>query len=253
MSTSPSRTEFGRVSSRIKGKYTSGEHAGNVETVLQLSSSHDDIDHRGDDNDMAQASPYGLRRIFSNPPASVRRTSIETSMLEEERLPFHHSQQNNRKGYGLRRIFSNPHSDVDTGVPLTKTKSYHHPSRAPPGSPVSLVRRVSRLKQQGDKDKSDDDTVAESVEVSLSSSTKSFKRNSNSNKRRWALLFAFLGVAGAGAYAGYTFLSGGDDQKKKKKSRQKKQPIYTQSLQSFGGSSKFNSLVLLVFVFSLLC
>jgi hypothetical protein len=249
MSSSPPRTEFGRVSSRIKGKYTSGENAGNVETVLQLSSSHDDIDHRGDE---VQASPYGLRRIFSNPPASVRRTSIETSLLaqeeEEERLPFHHS--NKSKGYGLRRIFSNPHSDVDTGVPLTKTKSYHHPSRAPPGSPVSLVRRVSRLKQQGDKEKSDDDTVAESVEVSLSSSTKSFKR-SKSNKRRWALLFAFLGVAGAGAYAGYTFLSGGDDQKKK--SRQKKQPIYTQSLQSLGGSSKFNSLVLLVFVFSLLC
>lgn len=180
-------------------------------------------------------SPYGLRRIFSNPPA-VQRTSIETSLLhDEERLPL----ENKKTAYGLRRIFSNPHSnDVDTGVPLTKTKSYHYPlsrnkSSGGPGSPPRLVRRVSRLKPNQDDKCQDDDTVAESVEVSLSSSTKSVKRGNS--KKKWAVLFAFLGVVGAGAYAGYTFLGG--DNNIKKKSR--KQPIYTQSLESFGGSSKF--------------
>jgi hypothetical protein len=37
------------------------------------------------------------------------------------------------------------------------------------------------------------------VEVSLSLSTESIKRG---NKRKWALLFAFLGVAGAGCKTG---------------------------------------------------
>jgi hypothetical protein len=77
----------------------------------------------------------------------------------------------------------------------------------------------------------DDDTVPETVKVSLSLSTNSVKRG---NKRKWALLFAFLGVAGAGAYA--AFLSGD-----KKKNNVKKRSIHTQSLQSFGGSGKFNS------------
>jgi hypothetical protein len=243
MRASPPRTEFGRVSSRIKGKYTSGESAGNVEAVLHLSSSYDDdMDRRPHNNgdegeEKVHPSPYGLRRIFSNPPA-VRRTSIETSLLHSEE-ELGQQENKNKTAYGLRRIFSNPHSnDVDTGIPLTKTKSYHYPlSRnndkgSPSGSPVTLVRRVSRLKHP--EKCQDDDTVAESVEVSLSSSTKSVKRGNS--KKRWAVLFAFLGVVGAGAYAGYTFLGG----EKKKKKSSKRQQIYTQSLQSFGGSSKFS-------------
>lgn len=172
----------------------------------------------------------------------MRRSSVETSLLHDdvEEKIVHHSnhipeETTKRKGgssistsYGLRRIFSNPHGGVDTGVPLTKTKSYHHPrsydEKDELNKPFSLVRRASRRHEKQE----DDETVDESVEVSVSSSTKSVRK---SKKKKWALLFTVLGLAGVGGYCGYTFLSHNDKKSKKKR-------IHANSLQSFGDNSE---------------
>lgn len=231
MSLSPSRRTLRRVSSRIKDKYPSGESAGNVEAVLELSSSYDDNDKPLD--------PSPLRRIFSN-PTPARRSSVETSLLHDdvEEKIVHRSdpQEEKRKksgimtSYGLRRIFSNPHGGVDTGVPLTKTKSYHHPKSYDENVELkktfSLVRRASRRHDKLE----DDETVDESVDVSVTSSTNSVRKSLKKKKKRWALLFTVLGLAGAGGYCGYHFLSQDDNPKKKR--------IRANSLQSFGNNSK---------------
>lgn len=182
---SPPR-DLRRVSSRIKGKYTSGESMGNVETVLQIS--HDE----GEDK-IHPSTPYGLRRIFSNPVAAATKRE-ETSLLHQEEVV-------QEKPYGLRRIFSNPPDrEIDTGVALTKTKSYHHPSRLDP--PLSLVRRVSRLRSE----KRDDGSVTtadESVESSTSSVALTKRRS-----KKWALLFVALGMLGAVGYVTYNATRG---------------------------------------------
>lgn len=252
MSASPPR-DFRRVSSRINEQYAYDESGGNIEAVLELSASHDETVRSrwtsrrsrddGDEQLLHPSSPYRLRRIFSNPPAP-RRSSIETSLLHsdvEERVVHEPQEKTKSKPYGMRRIFSNPHShDVETCVPLTKTKSYHYPSKYDkkvPGSPVSLVRRVSRLRQQKEK-LEDDETVDESLESSATYSAKSVRKS----KTKWVLLVTFLGLVGAGGYMGYTYLSG-----------DKKKPIHTQSLQSFGGGESSKCIINCIMMMCELC
>lgn len=222
---SPQR-DIQRVTSRI-GRYTSGESAGNVETVLEKSPSYDN-----DANDKPQQyeQPYGLRRIFSNPATNTRKGSTMTSLLHNDieevvRIAEPGSTENNP--YALRRIFSNPRSppSIESGIPLNRTKSYAHPPSSKDRS-ISLVRRVSRLKGHDKKNDDDDDgTIDESLDSSSyggSSSTKlqSIKRG----KKRWAVLFTVLGLAGVGGYMGYTALT---DKKEVNKS------VQTSSLESF--------------------
>jgi hypothetical protein len=180
---------------------------GNVETVLQIT--HDE----GEDK-IHPSTPYGLRRIFSNPVAAAATRREETSLLHQEEVV-------QEKPYGLRRIFSNPHDrEIDTGVALTKTKSYHHPSRLDP--PLSLVRRVSRLRSEK-RDDGSVTTVDESVESSTSS-VASTKRRS----KKWALLFTALGMLGAVGYITYNATRG-------EKSR-----LHSSSLESFSSSESMN-------------
>ena len=132
---------------------------------------------------MHYSSPYGLRRIFSNPIS--RHVSAETSLLASRR-----GEQ--------RQMFSDaPH--VESGVPLTKTKSCHYPSRYHVrGSrmlPFSLTRRVSHLRYQ---QQDDEDTMSESVDT--------FQLSKRGVKRKWVLLVSVLGMVGVGCFAGFIIL-----------------------------------------------
>eukprot|EP00804_Cyclotella_cryptica_P017166 CCRYP_013111-RA/>CCRYP_013111-RA protein AED:0.03 eAED:0.03 QI:477/1/1/1/1/1/2/201/687 len=177
-SSPPRRIE--RVSSRVKGKYKSGENLGNVEAILDTSLAASSFDDADSGRKRKSQQPYGLRRIFSNPVARRQVVSTESRCLHRKDDHHHHDDDETKdeessfalpkqRPYGLRRIFSNP-SKHDTptysaaaaapAVSLIKTKSYHPPSRTFYHNdnnndddiihnrmpPLSLTRRVSRLR-----------------------------------------------------------------------------------------------------------